>query len=570
MQQLPLTSRIYLGYGLVGLITLAMVGIAFHGINTLSSRYELLNNRLTVLNASNELGRNASEMQSYAEFFIANGRNVTGDSVNSVYRKSLTQINTLTDQGFSDQALRIKHHLKNFNDAFIKAREQRTLRDQLVNIEIPGIVSQWETHLTDYKRQNLSQSALAMSNKLMQSTVLIQRYINQYFSTLDAKHLTEAYQLIQEKREIIQSLFEQPNTSIQNDHLKSLASSLKEGEIILYEGVQRVRGYLTLINVIMAAESYETRYLAKQLADEQQTLTEQLQAETEQVISSLTLQLIMLSFLFMIATLIISTVIGRSITNPIEQLQDLFNRLANSERNIKIPTYGTNDALSALASSAESFREANVQTQILLDQYQELSTELENKVAQRTSALEKANEQLSELTIRDPLTGLFNRRHLDEEFLSLFKRAQRSHLPLAVLMFDIDHFKQYNDHYGHQAGDKCLKQVAGILDQVFHRTTDIVARFGGEEFVVVLFDTDVNAAMSLAEETRNSIMEAAIEHSKSAHNIVTICGGVATMNHRTPIKNPEKLISFADDALYRSKELGRNRITLFTKEQTSI
>lgn len=570
MQQIPLTSRIYLGYGLIGLITLAMVGIAFHGINTLSSRYELLNNRLTVLNASNELGRNASEMQSFAEFFIANGRNVTGDRVNSIYKKSLTQINTLSDQGFSDQALRIKHHLTNFNDAFLNAREQRALSDQLVNIEIPGIVSQWETHLTDYQRQNLSQSALAMSNGLMQSTVLIQRHINQYFSTLDAKHLTKAYQLLQEKREIIQSLFEQPNSSIQNDHLKSLASSLKEGEIILYEGVQRVRGYLTLINVIMAAESYETRYLAKQLSDEQQTLTEQLQAKTEKVISSLTLQLIMLSFLFMIATLIISTVIGRSITNPIEQLQDLFNRLANSERNIKIPTYGTNDALSALASSAESFREANVQTQILLDQYQELSTELENKVAQRTSALEKANEQLSELTIRDPLTGLFNRRHLDEEFLTLFKRAQRSHLPLAVLMFDIDHFKQYNDHYGHQAGDECLKQVAGILDQVFHRTTDIVARFGGEEFVVVLFDTDQNAAMSLAEEVRNSIMEAAIEHSKSEHNIVTICGGVATMNHRTPIKNPEKLISFADDALYRSKELGRNRITLFTKEQTSI
>ena len=570
MQQIPLTSRIYLGYGLIGLITLAMVGIAFHGINTLSSRYELLNNRLTVLNASNELGRNASEMQSFAEFFIANGRNVTGDRVNSVYKKSLTQINTLSDQGFSDQALRIKHHLTNFNDAFLNAREQRALSDQLVNIEIPSIVSQWETHLTDYQRQNLSQSALAMSNGLMQSTVLIQRHINQYFSTLDAKHLTKAYQLLQEKREIIQSLFEQPNSSIQNDHLKSLASSLKEGEIILYEGVQRVRGYLTLINVIMAAESYETRYLAKQLSDEQQTLTEQLQAKTEKVISSLTLQLIMLSFLFMIATLIISTVIGRSITNPIEQLQDLFNRLANSERNIKIPTYGTNDALSALASSAESFREANVQTQILLDQYQELSTELENKVAQRTSALEKANEQLSELTIRDPLTGLFNRRHLDEEFLTLFKRAQRSHLPLAVLMFDIDHFKQYNDHYGHQAGDECLKQVAGILDQVFHRTTDIVARFGGEEFVVVLFDTDQNAAMSLAEEVRNSIMEAAIEHSKSEHNIVTICGGVATMNHRTPIKNPEKLISFADDALYRSKELGRNRITLFTKEQTSI
>jgi len=137
-------------------------------------------------------------------------------------------------------------------------------------------------------------------------------------------------------------------------------------------------------------------------------------------------------------------------------------------------------------------------------------------------------------------------------------------------MFDIDHFKKYNDMYGHQAGDECLKQVADLLQSVFHRSTDLVARFGGEEFVVILFDTDQSAAMTLAEKAHDTILNAAIAHTGNEQGVVTICGGVATTNHRGPVKNSETLLKQADEALYQSKELGRNRITLFTKKPTSI
>ena len=568
--QIPLTKRIFLGYSLVSLITLAMVMIAFHGINTLSSQYDRLNQRLTVLDKSNQIGRDATDMQAFAEFYIANGRAAIADSVNTIYQDSLVHLNNIDELGLTDQTVRIKQHLQNFYDTFAKVREQRKLRNQLVNTDIPDTFDQWQRLVKTFQGNDLTKSELALINSITLSMVMTQSHINRYFTTLDPDEQFKINQRLTDIQKTINALSNQQTVSTRQQQVAALRVSFEHIEAMYNLGVQRVRGYLTLTNVIMAAESYEARYLAQQLANKQQTLLAELQTETEQIISSLTNQLIILSILFMAATLIISTVIGRTIVTPIGQLRELFERLAKGERNIKIPTFQSKDALSALASSAESFRETNVQTQILLDQYQELSTELENKVAQRTSALEDANKKLSELTIKDPLTGLFNRRHLDEEFSQLFSRSQRSHLPLTAIMFDIDHFKKYNDMYGHQAGDECLKQVADLLQSVFHRSTDLVARFGGEEFVVILFDTDQSAAMTLAEKAHDTILNAAIAHTGNEQGVVTICGGVATTNHRGPVKNSETLLKQADEALYQSKELGRNRITLFTKKPTSI
>ncbi len=190
-----------------------------------------------------------------------------------------------------------------------------------------------------------------------------------------------------------------------------------------------------------------------------------------------------------------------------------------------------------------------------------LSASLEVKVRERTEALETANRQLTELTVTDALTGLANRRHFDLALVEEWARAQRSGQPLALLMVDVDFFKLYNDHYGHQAGDDCLRRVAHFLRGAARRAGDLVVRYGGEEFAVVAADTDLAAALSLAEAMRATVAAAAIPHA-----VTPVAGGTATVSIGVAVtvpkfgETPERLLLRADAALYLAKSQGRNRV----------
>lgn len=145
-----------------------------------------------------------------------------------------------------------------------------------------------------------------------------------------------------------------------------------------------------------------------------------------------------------------------------------------------------------------------------------LNESLEDKVLHRTAELEAANRKLSELTVTDALTGLANRRRFDAVIADEWSRAARTGQALAVIMLDIDfYFKRYNDGYGHQAGDACLRQVANVLQSSVQRPGDLVARYGGEEFVVVATDADLTTARELAENMRRSVEALAIPHDYS-------------------------------------------------------
>jgi diguanylate cyclase (GGDEF)-like protein len=183
---------------------------------------------------------------------------------------------------------------------------------------------------------------------------------------------------------------------------------------------------------------------------------------------------------------------------------------------------------------------------------------LERKVTERTEALATANEHLSLLSTTDPLTGLANRRHLAEILESEWRRGVRSKAPLAVAMVDIDHFKSYNDHYGHLAGDACLRRVADALNDTV-RTTDLVARYGGEEFLVILPDAPTGAAREVAERARAAVVALAEPHAGSATGVITISIGVAGT---VPTANlaAERLVEAADAELYDAKRSGRNRV----------
>lgn len=175
--------------------------------------------------------------------------------------------------------------------------------------------------------------------------------------------------------------------------------------------------------------------------------------------------------------------------------------------------------------------------------------------------LELAQEDLLSLSLRDGLTGLANRRHLDQMLPQYLGRARAAGVPLSVIMADIDYFKNYNDTYGHLKGDECLKDIAEVLQSVLHRPDDFVARYGGEEFVMILPGADARGASLVAEAARRAVQELGIEHlSSSVSQVVTISLGVAT-NAAHTTDSAVALLEKADSALYRAKEQGRNRVS---------
>jgi diguanylate cyclase (GGDEF)-like protein len=168
----------------------------------------------------------------------------------------------------------------------------------------------------------------------------------------------------------------------------------------------------------------------------------------------------------------------------------------------------------------------------------------------------------------DGLTGLYNRRYFDSYLQHEFARWKRTRLPLSVVIGDVDSFKAYNDLYGHQAGDNCLRTIAGILRGVVRRSEDIAARYGGEEFVLVLPNTPTKAASNLAEQARCAVEALAIRHAGAvAGQRITLSLGLATSNDSD--QNPLALLERADRALYQAKQRGKNMVVAITTEPTT-
>ncbi len=208
-----------------------------------------------------------------------------------------------------------------------------------------------------------------------------------------------------------------------------------------------------------------------------------------------------------------------------------------------------------LAQALEKLQE----TQTQLEEY---AFTLEKKIAERTSALETANLQLQRLATMDGLTQVANRRCFDEYWLQQWKMLQEEKQPLSLIIMDVDYFKNYNDHYGHLAGDECLRQVAQSLSKLLMRPQDLVARYGGEEFVMILPHTPIEGAKKVAEGIISIIHNLNLAHAKSqVSDRITLSIGVACVVPNADL-TWEAPISLADKALYQAKQEGRNRIVL--------
>jgi diguanylate cyclase (GGDEF)-like protein len=223
--------------------------------------------------------------------------------------------------------------------------------------------------------------------------------------------------------------------------------------------------------------------------------------------------------------------------------------------------------MKAKEQALEQEREAVSAKQELIELQQRAQDELEYKVQERTLELEialrelsDANRELEKLNTIDPLTGIRNRRHFDKRLQAEGRRSRREQTPLALAMIDIDHFKQINDQYGHSVGDTCIRHVAQTLQSLLKRPTDDVCRYGGEEFAIILPNTDAEGAGQLVEAIRKQLAETPCELDNQSISL-TLSGGVASaiISH----ENAEvELLKLADERLYAAKQAGRNRVII--------
>ncbi|NJM48661.1 MAG: diguanylate cyclase [Alkalinema sp. RU_4_3] len=209
----------------------------------------------------------------------------------------------------------------------------------------------------------------------------------------------------------------------------------------------------------------------------------------------------------------------------------------------------------------------SIQNAQLYEQLQRHSLDLERKVAERTYELRTANQELQRLALLDGLTQIANRRRFDEYLNQEYWRANRDQTSLAIILCDVDHFKLFNDRYGHQAGDECLKTIARVLSQSVKRSVDLVARYGGEEFAIILPNTSIEGAILVANTIKNNLQALQIAHEASpTQAYVTMSLGISSSQLDRKMTQPKQLLEYADQALYRTKTEGRDGYTVMSPE----
>jgi diguanylate cyclase (GGDEF)-like protein len=186
--------------------------------------------------------------------------------------------------------------------------------------------------------------------------------------------------------------------------------------------------------------------------------------------------------------------------------------------------------------------------------------EMQRAMVDVTHQLNAANKELQRLSTTDGLTGIANRRMFDELSIREWRRCERMKKPIALVMVDVDYFKLFNDEYGHQAGDDCLRTVAAQVARAAPRASDLAARYGGEEFVLVLGETDADGARWVADNVRQRVAELGIPHT-TPHRRVSISCGVASIQPAKGL-SLEGLLRTADHALYLAKGTGRDRVVV--------
>lgn len=274
----------------------------------------------------------------------------------------------------------------------------------------------------------------------------------------------------------------------------------------------------------------------------------------------------------LIGVIVLNTFISRRLVKPIINLNQASQKIAQGEFDHQIDAPNIRE-LSALANS---FTQMSQELQQSRQQLEDYSRFLEQKVSDRTQSLEQeiqrraaaetalqsANQALQNLAYIDALTQIPNRRQFDERLFQEWQRLKREQLPLSLILCDVDYFKQYNDAYGHQAGDDCLRNIAQAIANTARRPSDLAARYGGEEFVILLPNTSPEGARDVAQQIQIYLQSLQLPHQGSkVSQYVTASFGVTSMIP-TESATPEQLLLTVDHALYQAKAEGRDRIVV--------
>ena len=239
--------------------------------------------------------------------------------------------------------------------------------------------------------------------------------------------------------------------------------------------------------------------------------------------------------------------------------QDLFSRehkiIQEAEQRLQSGDFRDNVLYEPFCELLEAYKKLFRQTKRLV----KMGDRMQSDLNELNSELQCHKEKLAQMSYVDGLTSIANRRRFNEYLETEWNRAVRTGLPLGLVLLDIDFFKQFNDHYGHSAGDECLVLVARALSACIKRSSDLVSRYGGEEFAVILPETDFSGAKSIAEQIQTSIRDLGIVHGYSRiAPYVTVSIGIASCVPDEKNSHME-LLEVADKQLYEAKEAGRNQ-----------
>lgn len=235
-------------------------------------------------------------------------------------------------------------------------------------------------------------------------------------------------------------------------------------------------------------------------------------------------------------------------------------------------SHSRDDLVDAQQFALEQEKHANSAKENLIEVQKRHQEDLEYKVEERTLELEvtlrelsEANNELERLNAIDPLTGAHNRRHFDKRLRSEGRRSRREQTPLSLIIIDVDHFKSINDSYGHDGGDECLKHVTRVFQNHIHRPTDDLCRIGGEEFAVILPNTDIEGALHVAESMRRGLESSPLVYGNESIQLTASAGLSTTVI--VDEDHAQRLFKFADELLYEAKSAGRNRVEYKTLQE---
>lgn len=262
----------------------------------------------------------------------------------------------------------------------------------------------------------------------------------------------------------------------------------------------------------------------------------------------------------------LALLMARYISHPVHRMEAAAKAVAAGDFDMRLPR----TAYRELNRLSRAFDDMTRRLREAFREVEAAQNELEQKVARRTEELREANEELERLSRQDSLTGLANRRRFDPELREEWLRARRSGEPLTLVMCDLDYFKLYNDRYGHARGDEVLVKVARVLQSELRRSSDLAARYGGEEYALILPNTAADDAQAVLAQIRAGLAALGLVHEASPFGRITMSFGIACHQPGSEFASAEDLLVAADQALYRAKAAGRDRVAVHGKLKENV